>query len=113
MAEAEEIKQYTVNITANAKKDLREIISYIARDNPRTALKILERIEVKINALDHFPYRGGYVPELLKRNIKDYRQLLESPWRIIYKIDKDIVNVLLIVDSRRNVQDILIERLIK
>jgi addiction module RelE/StbE family toxin len=109
----EKIEQYTVNITANAKKDLREIVSYIARDNPRTAVKILKKIESKINTLDHFPYRGGYVPELLKRNIKDYRQLLESPWRIIYKIDKDIVNVLLTVDSRRNVQDVLIERLIK
>jgi addiction module RelE/StbE family toxin len=108
----EEIEQYTINITANAKKDLREIISYIARDNPITAVKILEKIESKMNTLDHFPYRGGYVPELLKRNIKDW-QLLESPWRIIYKIDKDVVNVLLIIDSRRNVQDILIERLIK
>jgi addiction module RelE/StbE family toxin len=110
---ADEIAQYVVNITANAKKDLRGIISYIAQDNPRTAIKILEKIESRINTLDHFPYRGGYVPELLKRNIKDYRQLLESPWRIIYKIDKDIVNILLIIDSRRNTQDILIERLIK
>jgi addiction module RelE/StbE family toxin len=108
-----EIEQYIVNITATAKKDIREIISYIGRDNPRAALENLGKIEAKINSLDHFPYRGGYVPELLKRNIKDYRQLLESPWRIIYKIDNDIVNVLLIVDSRRNVQDILIERLIK
>jgi addiction module RelE/StbE family toxin len=110
---AEEIEQYVVTITAHAKKDLREIISYIARDNPRTALKTLEKLEAKMDALDHFPYRGGYVPELLKRNIKDYRQLLESPWRIIYKIDKNVVNVLSIVDSRRNVQDLLMERLIK
>jgi addiction module RelE/StbE family toxin len=109
----EEIRQYAVNITANAKKDLEEIISYISLNSPRTALNILEKIEAKINTLDHFPYRGGYVPELVKRNIKDYRQLLESPWRIIYKIDIDIVNVLLIIDSRRNVQDILLERLIK
>ena len=48
----------------------------------------------------------------LKR-FKDYRQLIESPWRIIYKIDKNIVNVLIIIDSRRNTQDILLERLIK
>jgi addiction module RelE/StbE family toxin len=109
----EEIEQYTVYITREAKKDLREIISYIANDNPRTALRILEKIESKINTLDHFPYRGSYVPELLKKGIKDYRQLLESPWKIVYKIDKHIVNVLLIIDSRRNIQDILIERLIK
>jgi addiction module RelE/StbE family toxin len=110
---ADETGQYSVKITANAKKDLRGIISYISRDNPMTAMKILGKIESRINTLDHFPYRGAYVPELLKRNIKDYRQLLESPWRIIYKIDKDIVNVLLVIDSRRNVQDILMERLIK
>ncbi|GHV74616.1 plasmid stabilization protein [Spirochaetia bacterium] len=110
---ADEIEQYIVTITTNAKKDLREIISYIAQDNPLASIKILEKIESKINTLDHFPYRGGYVPELLKRNIKEYRQLLESPWRIIYKIDKDMVNVLLIIDSRRNTQDILIEKLLK
>ena len=109
----EKTKQYTVNITVNAKNDLRNIISFIAQNNPQTALKILSRIEAKINTLDHFPNRGGYVPELLKRNIKEYRQLIESPWRIIYTVDDNIVNVLVIIDSRRNVQDILIQRLIK
>jgi addiction module RelE/StbE family toxin len=84
---AEETGQYIVNITTNAKNDLRNIISFISQNNPQTALRILERIETKITTLDHFPYRGGYVPELLKRNIKDYRQLIESPWRIIYRID--------------------------
>jgi addiction module RelE/StbE family toxin len=109
----EEPEKYIVNVTVNAKKDLNEIITYIAQNNPRTALKILEKIETKINSLNHFPHRGGYVPELLKRGIKDYRQLIESPWKIIYKIDKNIVNILLVIDSRRNTQDILIEKLTK
>jgi mRNA-degrading endonuclease RelE of RelBE toxin-antitoxin system len=87
--------------------------AHISINNPMNALNVLKRIEDKINTLNHFPERGGYVPELLKNNIKDYRQLIESPWRIIYKIDNDIVNVLLIIDSRRNTQDILIEKLIK
>jgi addiction module RelE/StbE family toxin len=108
-----EPEHYIVNITANAKRDLQEITAYIALNNPRTALKILEKIEAKINTLYRFPHRGSYVPELLKRGIKDYRQLLESPWRILYKIDKNTVNVLLIIDSRRNTQDILIEKFIK
>ena len=34
-------------------------------------------------------------------------------WKIIYRIDNNIVNVLIIIDSRRNTQDILIEKLIK
>jgi hypothetical protein len=40
----EKIEQYIVNITSNAKKYLRKIISYIGRDNPVTALKILGKI---------------------------------------------------------------------
>jgi plasmid stabilization system protein ParE len=92
---------------------LRNIISFISQNNPQTALKILERIESRINTLDRFPNRGGYVPELLKRNIKEYRQLIESPWRILYRIDENIVNVLAIIDSRRNVQDVLLQKLLK
>jgi plasmid stabilization system protein ParE len=69
----EEIQHYDVNVTAVAKTDLKDIIAYISRNNPRTALKILEKIENRISTLDHFPYRGGYVPELLKKNITEYR----------------------------------------
>jgi addiction module RelE/StbE family toxin len=105
-------KKYSVNIGKTAKNDLREIIRYISKNNPMNALNVIKRIVNSINTLDHFPERGGYVPELLKNNIKDYRQLTESPWRIIYKIDNNIVNVLMIIDSRRNVQDILVERLL-
>ena len=110
---AEAIEPYIVNITANAKNDLRNIIFFISQNNPQTALKILEKIEARINTLDHFPNRGGYVPELLKKNIKEYRQLIEAPWRIIYSIEKNVVNVLVIIDSRRNVQDVLMQRLLK
>jgi addiction module RelE/StbE family toxin len=110
---AGETEKYSVNVAANAKKDIREIVSYISRNNPRNALKVLERIEARIKTLDHFPNRGGYVPELLKKNIKEYRQITESPWRIIDRVDEDTVTVLLIIDSRRNIQDILTQRLIK
>jgi addiction module RelE/StbE family toxin len=109
----DKLKHFSVNISKTAINDLREIIRYISKNNPMNALKILKKIEDRINSLKHFPERGGYVPELLKNNIKDYRQLIESPWRIIYKIENNIVSVLVIIDSRRNTQDILIERLIK
>jgi toxin ParE1/3/4 len=73
----------------------------------------MERIQEKIKTLDHFPNRGGYVPELLAKNIKDYRQLVESPWKIIYKVEDDTVNVLAVLDSRKNLQDILLKKLLK
>jgi hypothetical protein len=49
----------------------------------------------------------------MKRNIKAYRQITENPWKIIYRIDGKIVNVLTIIDSRRNLQDLLIKKFLK
>jgi addiction module RelE/StbE family toxin len=106
-------EKYLVNMAQNAENDLNEIIMYIAQNSPQNAIKIMEKIQARINTLDHFPYRGGFVPELLARNIKDYRQIIESPWKIIYKIDDGVVNILAIIDSRRNLQDILVKRLLK
>jgi toxin ParE1/3/4 len=106
-------KKYIVNITQNAENDLNEIILFIAQNNPQTALKIMDKIQARISTLDHSPNRGSYVSELLVRNIKDYRQITEPPWKIIYKVDDEIVNVLAIIDSRRNLQDILIKKLLK
>jgi len=104
--------KYTVNMTQNAENDLNEIIMFISQNNPQTALKIMEKIQARINTLDHSPNRGSYVPELLARNIKEYRQITEQPWKIIYKVDNETVNILAIIDSRRNLQDILIRKLL-
>jgi len=107
------VEKYTVKMTRQAEDDLNEIITFIAKNNPQTAIKILERIQAKIKTLDCFPSRGVYVAELLAKNIKDYRQITELPWRIIYRIDGKIVYILAIVDSRRNLQSILVKMLLK
>ena len=108
-----EYQKYGVKITQGAERDLDEIIEFIAQNNPRTAMQIMEKIIEKIKTLDHFPYRGGHVPELLAKNIKDYKQISEKPWKIYYKVDGNVVNVLSIIDSRRNLKDVLINKLFK
>jgi len=113
MAEKSKYEKYVVNMTQTAENDLNDIIMFIAQNNPQTAIKIMERLQAKISTLDHFPNRGAYVPELLARNIKEYRQIIEAPWKIIYKVDKKTVNVLTIIDSRRNLYDILVKILLK
>jgi plasmid stabilization system protein ParE len=72
----------------------------------------LDKLQNKINTLKYFPERGRRVPELLDKNIKGYRELIETPWRIIYKIENNDVNIITIIDGRRNVQDILTQKLI-
>jgi addiction module RelE/StbE family toxin len=110
---AEEITEYSVMVSQTAEKDLDDIISYIAGDNTQIALKILDRLQNRINTLKQFPERGRRVPELLDKNIKEYRELIEAPWRVIYKIENNDVNVITVIDGRRNVQDILTIKLMK
>ena len=107
-----EAEKFFVNITESAENDLDEIIMFIAQNNPQNAIRIMDRIKTRIKTLENFPNKGSYVPELLAKNIKDYKQISEPPWKIIYKIDGKIVNVLTIIDSRRNLQDILVKKLL-
>jgi toxin ParE1/3/4 len=110
---AEELKKYSVAVTQTAEDDLDDIISYIANDNAAIALKILDKSQKAINSLKHFPERGRIIPELLDKNIKEYRELIETPWRIIYRIENNDVSIITVIDGRRNVQDILTKKLIK
>ena len=104
---------YVIEMSQPAKRDLAEISRYIAQDNPLIAKKVKNRIVAKIATLDHFPYRGSYVPALLDRNVKEYRQISVPPWKIIYKVEGKKVQILTIIDSRRDLQDILIKKFLK
>jgi toxin ParE1/3/4 len=104
-------KYYKVQITSSVIYDIQEIIDYIAEDNAAIALEILDRLENKINSLKEYPERGRVVPELLNQNIMEYHEIIETPWRIIYKIMDLNVFILTVLDGRRNVQDILLRKL--
>jgi addiction module RelE/StbE family toxin len=104
---------YKVYWASVAEDDLKEIIEYIAQDSSTTARNMLEKIRAKASALDQFPERGRIVPELKEHGIILYRELIVSPWRIVYRVSENKVFVLSVLDSRRNVQDILLKRLIK
>ena len=107
------IMQYKVEWASVAEVDLKRIIDYIAIDSPGNALQILERIRQKVSALYTLPERGRIVPELQEQGINIYRELIISPWRIVYRISDTTVYVLSIIDSRQNVEDILLNRFLK
>lgn len=106
-------KKYKVVWAAVAEIDLKQIIDYIAVDSPGNALQILKKIRQKASSLYAFPERGRIVPELQGQGIHIYRELIVAPWRIVYRISDVTVFVLLVIDSRQNVEDILLNRLIK
>jgi len=106
-------KKYRVEWASVAELDLKHIINYIAIDSPGNALKILRKIRQKASSLYTLPERGRIIPELQAQGINIYRELIESPWRIVYRVTDTTVYVLSVIDSRQNVEDILLNRLLK
>ena len=104
-------QKYDVVWSNIAENDLKNIVEYIAEDSPPNALKIFKRIKQKASSLYTFPERGRIVPELRDQGIIQYRELIISPWRILYRISEKSVLVLSVLDSRRNIEDILLKRL--
>jgi len=98
--------------TSVAENDLKEIIEYISMDNPHNALNILRKIKKKASNLYTIPERGRIVPELQDQGILQYRELIVPQWRLIYRIAEQKIFVLSVIDSRRNVEDILLKRLL-
>ena len=106
------MKNFEVIWTKNAQFDLESIIEYIKTDSVNIAKKIFFEIKEECANLHYFPERKRVVPELQQIGILKYREIIHERYRIIFKIDNTKVYVLLVVDSRRNLEDILFQRLI-
>ncbi len=107
------MKDFDVIWTKNAQYDLESIIEYIKTDSINTAKKIFFEIKKECDNLYYFPKRKRIVPELQQIGILKYREIIHKRWRIIFKIDTSKVYILLVVDSSRNLEDILFQRLMK
>ena len=106
-------RSFRVQWAEAAVRDLEELISYIAADSPLNAERILDKLEKRAQTLESTPVRGRVVPELAHFGIRNWRELIVKPYRIIYRIDEDTVNVLAVLDGRRDLQDMLLERQIR
>ncbi|MGH8605345.1 MAG: type II toxin-antitoxin system RelE/ParE family toxin [Gammaproteobacteria bacterium] len=102
---------YQVLWTETARTDLKEIVRFIAHDSVENALEVLSRLEHAAQKLGHMPERGRYVPELRHINVLTYREIVIKPWRIVYRIDPRSVHVLGVLDGRRDLAALLLERL--
>jgi toxin ParE1/3/4 len=96
--------------TDTAKNDLREIINYIAYNSISIAQDKLNLIKEKSTEILDFPEKGRIIPELEKENITSYREIIISPWRLMYKIQNNCIYILAVIDGRRNIEDILLKR---
>jgi len=81
-----------------ARDDLREIYDFIARDSPRAAEALVERVLHSTERLPSFPESGRTVPEFPNLG---FRELLVANYRIWYRIEKETVWIVTVLHGRR------------
>ncbi len=104
---------YKVIWSHGAARDLSGIVEYIAASRPQTAKSVFSKLRKMAETLAHHPLKGRLVPELRAYEVVHCRELIHQPWRLLYRIDRQTVYVLALIDSRRNIEDILLDRMIE
>ena len=104
-------RKFEVVWANGAEEDLFCTISFIADDSVVNAERIFKKIHVAATTLISTPPRGRVVPELSGQGILQYRELIVPPWRIVYRIAEKTVYVVAVLDSRRDITDLLFRRL--
>ena len=107
------MKKFEILWTKSAEYDLELIIQYLKLDSVSIAKEIFFELIKECENLYYFPQRKRVVPELQQIGIFKYREIIYKRWRVIFKIENEKVYILLVVDSSRNLEDILFQRLIK
>jgi toxin ParE1/3/4 len=87
-----------VNVTKNAKKDLKEIHDFVAKKSVQNAKKLLLAIRKEFRILEKHPEIVQIVKEL---NSPTFRELKIYKFRIIYYIETDTSYILTIHHSAR------------
>ena len=107
------MSEYEVLWMETARLDLERIIGFIADDSLDNALSIASRIENRCRELHTVPARGRVIPELRAIDVMAYRELIEGRWRIVYRYDAERVHVVAVLDARRDLSSLLLERLVR
>ena len=82
--------------TENALEHLKSIHRYIERSSPTYAKRMVDRLTSRSIQIADFPLSGRMVPEIQKKQI---REVIEPPYRMIYHVLPDRIEVLAVIHS--------------
>ncbi len=104
-------ESYEVVWSPNAIRDFDDILDYVvsARDADE-AQRLYLKIVPRINSLSRFPRRARLVPELKTVGVREYRELVVSPYRILFRIVGQTVAILGVLDGRRDLSELILKR---
>lgn len=105
--------RFEVELTQGAEDDLEAIHDYLVRHRSKDAAEaLLDGFIEKISTLERYPARGSVPRELEELGIREFRQILLDPYRLIYRIIASKVVIFVIADGRRDIQALLERRLL-
>jgi toxin ParE1/3/4 len=83
-----------VHWTDTAIGHLQSLHAYIGQSSPEYAQRIVDRLTRRSQQIGHFPQSGRIVPEA---GFPQIREVLEGPYRIIYHLKPDQVDVIAVL----------------
>jgi toxin ParE1/3/4 len=78
--------------------DIEAIRAYVARDSPRYADLLVERLVSAVEHLETDPSSGRVVPEVDNDAI---RELIYGNYRIVYRVRSDVVEIVTVFHGAR------------
>lgn len=88
----------SVTWTATAADQLQAIRDYLSQSSPGYAQALASRIIARTEALDGQPLFGAEVPEY---GDPDIREVFEHPYRILYQVTGQDVQVVAVIHASR------------
>lgn len=85
--------------TEHAVDQLSAIAEHIGLVSPVYAEQTVERIAQRFQQVQAFPDSGRHVPEAASL---DVRELIEFPYRLIYRVRHDAIEIVAIVHARQD-----------
>jgi len=106
------VRRLTVVWTEVAASDVERLAVRLFEDAPLRADAIIERIVARGESLARLAKRGRMPPELRAVTDRTWLEVIEAPWRIVYRQAGRTVEIHAVLDGRRDLRDILLERLL-
>jgi len=96
-------RKYQIVVTQRYLDDVADVMDYtfmISKDQ-QVAVKIASEIDSAVESLEEMPNRGANYSLLIGRDT-DLKYLMVYKYAIIYRVEGDIVRVLAVVHTSRN-----------
>ena len=93
--------KYTIRLLQAAEEDFKEVITYIALDNPLAAEATANKIEKSLSNISHYPLIGK-IPVERELTSMGYRFLIIQNYLVFYTVEEYNVWVHCIIHGARD-----------